>query len=74
MNKKRSKLFNFFLFSFLTAIALMVSIVIYIDLNLNKAIDLNIVRAGSSSITKIFYYNRRRWWCKVSDRVIGRTI
>ena len=58
MNKKRSKLFNIFLFSFLTAIALMVSIVIYIDLNLNKEIDLNIVRAGSSSITKIFYYNR----------------
>lgn len=58
MNKKRSKLFYFFLFSFLITIVLMALVLIYIDLNLNKEIDLNIVRAGSSSITKVFYYNK----------------
>jgi len=56
--KKKNKLFRFFLISFLVIIVFSIFVVVYIDSNLNKDIDLSIVRTGSSSITKIFYYDR----------------
>ncbi|MBQ9744904.1 MAG: transglycosylase domain-containing protein [Clostridia bacterium] len=58
MKKKRKSIWKFFLVISLALILLSVFSVIVINANLDKNIDLTLLRPGTTSITRIYYYDK----------------
>ncbi len=58
MKKRKNPIFKLLIIALLVFIITSIGVFIYINSNINKEIDLSLVRTGSSSITRIFYYNK----------------
>ena len=68
MKRKYKSLFKIFLMFFLIAALIFVLSLIIINSNLNKEIDLSLVRTGSS-ITKIYYYEKDDYGFPIGDPI-----
>ena len=68
MKRKYKSLFKIFLMFFLIAALVFVLSLIIINSNLNKEIDLSLVRTGSS-ITKIYYYEKDDYGFPIGDPI-----
>ena len=68
MKRKYKSLFKIFLMFFLIAALIFVLSLIIVNSNLNKEIDLSLVRTGSS-ITKIYYYEKDDYGFPIGDPI-----
>jgi len=69
MKTKRKFLRKLFLIIFLSIFAFTILTVIYINANLNKNIDLSLIRTGASSVTKIYYYNKNEYGIPIGEPI-----
>lgn len=68
MKRKKISLWKIFLIAFLTLTVVFALIIFFININLNKDIDLSLVRTGSS-ITKIYYYEKDEYGAPVGEPI-----
>ena len=68
MKRKRISLFKIFLITFLAFTIIFALALIFINANLNKEIDLSLVRTGSS-VTRIYYFNKDEYGAPIGEPI-----
>ena len=58
MKKRKNPLPKIIFLTFLILLVIAMIYVVYINLSVNKQIDISLVRTGSSSVTRIYYYEK----------------
>ena len=69
MKKRKNPILKITFVSFLMLLILAMIYVWYVSSNVNKQIDLGLVRTGSSSVTRIFYYEKDDYGNIVSEPI-----
>ena len=69
MKKRKNPLPKIIFLTFLILLVIAMIYVVYINLSVNKQIDISLVRTGSSSVTRIYYYEKDDYGNIISEPI-----